>query len=285
MSVLHVIAQLPNGQQKSLFNRTQEQALEIVSEFVRESTLTTRWGNETQTRQAYELRVYETDQRYNKRKDGAFADYVKRKRNIYPRFEKEVTSRQRKPVTRVFVVMPIQGERYGSQSDQTIFREFNERFDVIEQTLLEFDCVAIRIDKEAPLGGLVERIKREIARARFVVADLTDERPSCYFEVGYAEALRKPLVFLASKESVMRPGVQTHIHFDIHQNVQFFTNHEEMAEKLHEVVNRNKDRLLATEDSNLAALTALLPSLGSVKFAPPRLSELDVIPSPREDVS
>jgi hypothetical protein len=248
MSVFQIIAQLPNGGQKSVFNRSHEQTLAIVSEFVQEGTLTTSWGT-TQTRQAYELRVYETEQSYSKRAGGSFSDFIKHKRNVYKRLEKEAATRtRRRPVTRVLVVMPIQGEKYGSQSAQTVYREFNDRFAVIEQTLLDFDCVAIRIDKEAPLGGLVERIKTEIQRARFIVADLTDERPSCYFEVGYAEALGKPVVYLASKESVMESGTETKIHFDIHQNVQLFTNHSEMAEKLRSVVERNSDALLAQEE-------------------------------------
>ncbi len=113
--------------------------------------------------------------------------------------------------------MPIQGDRYGTQSDQTVYREYNERFARIESVLQEFACVAIRIDKEQALSGLVDRIKEEIRRARFVVADLTDERPSCYFEVGYAEALGRPVIPIASKESVMSPGVKTKVHFDIHK--------------------------------------------------------------------
>jgi nucleoside 2-deoxyribosyltransferase len=90
----------------------------------------------------------------------------------------------------------------------------------------------------------VERIKEEIFRARFIVADLTDERPSCYFEVGYAEALGRPVIPLASKESVMEPGAGTKIHFDIHQNVRLFTNHEEMAQHLRDAVEKNRKRLL-----------------------------------------
>jgi hypothetical protein len=56
-----------------------------------------------------------------------------------------------------------------------------------------FSCVAIRIDKEHPLEDLVGRIKEEIRNALYIVADLTDERPSCYFEAGFAEALGRPV--------------------------------------------------------------------------------------------
>jgi hypothetical protein len=46
-----------------------------------------------------------------------------------------------------------------------------------------------------------------IARARFIVADLTSARPNCYYEVGYAHALGKPCILLA-KEGTER-------HFDV----------------------------------------------------------------------
>src|SRR5207245_86960 len=87
-------------------------------------------------------------------------------------------------------------------------------------------------------------IKAEIRRARFLVADLTEERPSCYFEIGYAEALSRPVIPVASKESVMSPGTETKVHFDIHQNVRFFTNHEELAEKLRAAIEKNRKKLV-----------------------------------------
>jgi hypothetical protein len=58
--------------------------------------------------------------------------------------------------------------------------------------------------------------------AALAAVDSAVERPSCCFEVGYADAITKPLIPIASKESVMEPGVDK-IHFDIHQNVRFFT--------------------------------------------------------------
>ena len=119
----------------------------------------------------------------------------------------------------------------------------DERFEAIESVIAKFNGVAIRIDKEHPLEDLVGRIKKEIRDAAFVVADLTDERQSCYFEAGYAEALPRPIVYVASKQSVLKPGINTKIHFDIHLNVQFFTNHKELKDKLSEAITKNKKHL------------------------------------------
>lgn len=250
MSVYQIQAQLPAGQSKTLSNKSHEEALEIVTEFIQDGTLTSRWGNRTQTRQAYELRIFETDARWDRRK-GKLEDFIRGKRNAFPRLEREAKKRLPQKRIRVFVVMPIQGDRYGTQTEQNIHREYDERFERINETLQEFDCVSIRIDKQSPLGGLVDRIKNEIRRAQFVVADLTDERPSCYFEAGYAEALGRPVIYIASRESIMHPGEETKIHFDIHQNIRFFTNHEQLVDELKQAVEQNKDLLLTPPDKDL----------------------------------
>ena len=248
----HLIATLAagqqGGQQKSIFNKTHEQALDIVTEFMTEGTVTTRWGNQTRTRQALELRAFQTPDKYDKKSSGSFASFAKRRRNVYLRLEKEARERLPQNRIRVFVIMPIQGDRFGTQSEQQIKREYDERFQVIEEALQGFGCVAIRIDKQQHLGDLVARIKEEIRRASFVIADLTDERPSCYFEVGYAEALGRPIIHVASKENVMEPGAETRIHFDIHSNVRFFTNHEQLAEEVAAAVEGNQDQLLKEPD-------------------------------------
>jgi nucleoside 2-deoxyribosyltransferase len=109
--------------------------------------------------------------------------------------------------------------------------------------------VAIRIDREQALEDLVTSIKREIRGSLFLIADLTDERQSCYFEAGFAEALSKPVIYIASKNSVMKPGTPTKIHFDIHMNVQFFTNLNELKEKLTAVIKKNRGKLFRKEQS------------------------------------
>lgn len=215
--------------------------------FVSKGVISMKWGKKTQTYQVLELRIYETKTPWNK-KTGPIADFIKGKKNQFSRFEAKADKLLGKNRPRVFVVMPIQGEQHGDMEAQRIFREYDERFVAIESVVAEHDGVAIRIDKEHPLEDLVGRIKKEIRDAKFVIADLTDERPSCYFEAGYSEALARPVIYVASKNSVIKPGTPTHIHFDIHMNVHFFTNHKELRSKLGDAIAKNKKRLFSEPD-------------------------------------
>jgi hypothetical protein len=254
MSYFHVVAILPGGSAKTVVNKGEAEVMTgFVVPFLATNTITTNWGKKVHRRQALELRVYKTQAPYDKKKGIAFDRFIKGKKNIYGSLSARAKS-QLGPTTRVFVVMPIQGEKYGDQDEQRIFKEYDERFDAIEEVLGDLDCYAIRIDKEAPLDGLVDRIKDEIRTANFVIADLTDERPSCYFEVGYAEALGVPVIHIASKQSVVSPGTPTKIHFDIHKSVNFFTNHAELKEKLRITYEKNSDRLLVKRPEKTSAV-------------------------------
>ena len=239
----HAIAILSGNRQKTIPNRSEEQLLsEVVLPFVANGVITAKWGKSTQSYQVLELRVYETDARWDKR-TGPLGDLLKRKRNQFPRFEARAQKFLGANKPRVFIIMPIQGEKHGTQEDQRIYKEYDERFEVIEKVIGSFGGVAIRIDKEHPLEDLVGRIKKEIRDAQFIVADLTDERQSCYFEAGYAEALPRRVIYVASQDSVLKPGTRTKIHFDIHMNVHFFTNHKELKSKLSDAIEKNKSKL------------------------------------------
>jgi hypothetical protein len=216
----HAIATRPGGRQKSIVNKSEEQMLtEYVIPFVRNGAIKEKWGDSVQSYQVLELRIFGTDQPWIKKAGAQLETFIGKKKNRYAQFEVRAQRSLGSTVHRVFIVMPIQGEQYGTQDEQRIWREFDSRFEAIEKLLGKYDAVAIRIDKEHTLDELVKRIKEEIQKSTFVIADLTDERPSCYFEVGYAEALKKPVVFVASKDSVVNPKTPTKIHFDIHEPV------------------------------------------------------------------
>lgn len=221
---------------------------EVVQPFVSRGVITARWGKTNQTYQVLELRIYETSAAWDKR-TGPLADFTKGKKNQFMRFETKAKKLLGKEAPRVFIIMPIQGEKHGDQEEQRIYREYDERFFAIESVIAKAGGVAIRIDKEHPLEDLVGRIKKEIRNSIFVVADVTDERQSCYFEAGYAEGLTRPVIYIASKQSVMKPGTKTIVHFDIHMNVHFFTNHTELKTKLSEAIKKNKDHLFPKKKS------------------------------------
>lgn len=211
-----------------------------------------RRGGKVTPHQVVDLRIYKTKEYWNI-KGSKFEEFVAKKNNVAKAVLARATSRAAATQYRVFVVMPIQGDKYGEMNEQRIHEEFTKRFVAVEKTLGKHQCVAIRIDKEVPLDDLVRRIKSEIARAQFVVADLTDERPSCYFEAGYAEALKKPVIYVASKQSVVTPGKKTNIHFDVHMNVNFFSNHKELQEKLAAAIAKNRPLLFTSQAGGTAA--------------------------------
>ena len=242
----HAIAVLYGDRQKTLPNRLDGEILsEVVLPFVASGVITAKWGAKTQSYQVLELRIYETKELWDKKK-GAIGDLLKGKKNQYSRFETRAKQLLATNKPKVFVVMPIQGEKHGDQEQQRIFREYDERFEAIESAVAEAGGVAIRIDKEHPLEDLVGRIKKEIRASIFVIADLTDERPSCYFEAGYAEALGRHVIYVASKQSVAKPGTPTKVHFDIHMNVHFFSNHKELQEKLGAAIEKNRTALFGS---------------------------------------
>lgn len=126
----------------------------------------------------------------------------------------------------------------GSDTPEEMLRELREshrRTDEIfviiafrEETALFFDQAietaahavelrAIRIDREEPEGYVTEAILSGIRRALFVVADLTFERPNCYFEAGYAKGAFRRVVFTCRNDhDPRRPGGSgtNKLHFD-----------------------------------------------------------------------
>lgn len=253
----HLIATLPGDRRKTIPNKTEEQVLaDYIVPYVSRGTISARWGKKTNTYQVVQLRVYKTEDVWDKKSGMPLEKFIGKSRNLFNSFEKRAQKALGIGNWRCFIVMPIQGERYGSQDEQRVYKEYDERFEAIESAVSEFDIVAIRIDKEHPLEDIVGRIKKEIKAAHFIIADLTDERPSCYFECGYAEALGRPVIYISSKESIVTPGSNTKIHFDIHMNVNFFTNHTEMTDKVKLVIEKNKDLLLKAKEEESTSLIA-----------------------------
>ncbi len=89
--------------------------------------------------------------------------------------------------------------------------------------------VCERVDESAFAGNIVDRIQEGIREARFMVADLTGERPNVYLEVGYAWGLQRPVILVA------RAGQK--LHFDLsHHRCIFYTTIGKLGSELERLV-------------------------------------------------
>jgi hypothetical protein len=96
----------------------------------------------------------------------------------------------------VFVIMKFGDEELDSAYDG-----------VIEPIISDNGLTAIRVDKIRDSGKINDQILENIAKSKFIISDLTGERPNCYYETGFAHALGKELI-LTIKE-------KEKIHFDL----------------------------------------------------------------------
>ena len=81
----------------------------------------------------------------------------------------------------------------------------------------------IRSDQIRSTSRISERIEWSIRNAYFVVADLTSERPNCYYELGFAQALKRPAILVAEKG--------TELHFDVRDYPCIFYESEEQLRR------------------------------------------------------
>ena len=78
---------------------------------------------------------------------------------------------------------------------------------VIKPILGKYQIHAKRIDEVEDSGRITDQILEYIRSSRFVIADLTGERPNCYYETGYAHAF--------GKEMILTIKANENIHFDL----------------------------------------------------------------------
>lgn len=120
----------------------------------------------------------------------------------------------------VYVIMPVGSDPAYEHRRAAIERATTA---VGLATLLPAD----RLHPDVPFD--LVHARRDLRRARVVLADLTLERPSCYYEVGLAQALNRRVVLVAER------GTQVHQAHD-RDKVIFYDSLDDLSAKLTRVL-------------------------------------------------
>ena len=84
---------------------------------------------------------------------------------------------------------------------------------------------AHRADEVEHSGSITDLVLKQIKTHRFLISDLTHERPNVYYEIGYAHGMQKEVVLTAHRD--------TKVHFDIaSHNVIFYSSGTELEERV-----------------------------------------------------
>jgi hypothetical protein len=102
----------------------------------------------------------------------------------------------REPINQIFVIMKIGDEILDSAYEG-----------VIKPLGKEFGFKVLRVDEIQDSGDITNQIIENISKSRIILADLSKKRPNCYYEAGFAQALRKKIIFSIRKDES--------IHFDL----------------------------------------------------------------------
>lgn len=84
-----------------------------------------------------------------------------------------------------------------------VMMPFSEVYDRIYRDLIvpaveDAGLSAVRADEISGTGFVMEQIRAAIQQARLCIADVTDRNPNVLYEVGFAEAMRKSTILMAS---------------------------------------------------------------------------------------
>lgn len=100
-------------------------------------------------------------------------------------------------------------------------------YNVVQAACKKVGLNAIRGDEQNISGAILPVIIQEIARSRFIIANLNGRNPNVFYEMGIAQALGKDVLMFAHRDGV------SDLPFDIaHQQIIFYQSQKQLHDRL-----------------------------------------------------
>ena len=115
---------------------------------------------------------------------------------------------------------------------------------VYKPVMESFDCDPVRMDLRDSGGLIIPQIYTNISDAKFIISDLTYERPNCYYETGYAIGLNKDqrlILCCRADHDLHRPPryeESPKIHFDLQSYGIIWWNIDELDKFKEELISK-----------------------------------------------
>jgi hypothetical protein len=77
--------------------------------------------------------------------------------------------------------------------------------DVLQPVCEREGLIPYRGDSTYLPGLVIADIKKQIAESRIIIAEISPANANVYYEIGYADALNKPLILIANKNEGLKP--------------------------------------------------------------------------------
>lgn len=99
------------------------------------------------------------------------------------------------------------------QYDNQILQEIFEK--IIKEAVSKTGFEIRKLDDIKKTGLIDDKLRVEIRRSKFIIADLTDENRGAYWEAGYAEGLGQQVIYICEKEKFDKLST----HFDTNHHL------------------------------------------------------------------
>ena len=136
-----------------------------------------------------------------------------------------------------FILSPIGGE------NTNIRKRADKVYEKVIKQVIEPKYKALRADEIHETGLITRQVIQHIINAPLVIADLSNQNPNVFYELGIRHTLRKPTILIMTKkkgeESPFDTYISRTIYYNINSNKNILKARKDILKKIKAIENNN----------------------------------------------